>query len=141
MHELDCAVLICVLIVSLYWLGSKPRSVWTYFLKSSKLMLSEINCASHINGVICTCWCVKNLTSIVNVDQWSIHSFKSENALQTLLELLLLPWNEKRLFRGVKHGKDVISVNYPRKGFHGTFIARINTISVEYHGDNPFPRN
>jgi hypothetical protein len=54
---------------------------------------------------------------------------------------LLLPWNEKRLFREVKHGRDVISVNYPHKDFHGTFIARTNTISVEYHGDNPFPMN
>jgi hypothetical protein len=60
---------------------------------------------------------------------------------QSLLELLLLPWNEKRLFRGLKHGKDVISVNYPRKDFHGTFIARTNIISVEYHRDNPFTRN
>jgi hypothetical protein len=59
----------------------------------------------------------------------------------TLLELLLLPWKEKRLFRGLKDGKDVISVNYPRKDFHGTFIARTNTISVEYHEDNPFSRN
>jgi hypothetical protein len=59
----------------------------------------------------------------------------------TLLELLLLPWKEKRVFRGFKHGKDVISVNYPRKDFHGTFIARTNIISVEYHGDNLFPRN
>jgi hypothetical protein len=58
-----------------------------------------------------------------------------------LLKLLLLPWNEKHLFRGVKHGKDVIFVNYPREDFHGTFIARTNTISVEYHVDNPFPRN
>jgi hypothetical protein len=59
----------------------------------------------------------------------------------SLLELLLLPWKENRLFRGLKHGKDVISVNYPRKDFHGTFIARTNIISVEYYGDNPFPRN
>jgi hypothetical protein len=59
----------------------------------------------------------------------------------TLLELLLLPWKKKHVFRGLKHGKDVISVNYPRKDFHGTFIARTNIISVEYHGDNPFSRN
>jgi hypothetical protein len=63
------------------------------------------------------------------------------NILGSLLELLLLPWKEKRLFRGLKHGKDVISMNYPRKDFHGTFNVRTNIISVEYHIDNPFPRN
>jgi hypothetical protein len=42
---------------------------------------------------------------------------------QIILELLLLSLKEKRLFRGFKHGKDIISVNYPQKNFHGTFIA------------------
>jgi hypothetical protein len=75
-----------------------------------------------------------------NFRQTKLQSILEERN-SSLLQLLLLPWNEKHLFRGVKHGKNVISVNYPWKGFHGTFIARTNIISVEYHGDNPFPRN